>query len=159
MNRETLGIIFENCNGHCFYCGVKLDPFGSWQVDHVVPRAQGGGDDFHNLVAACRPCNASKGNRTAEQFSDAIIRRALNHATSAREILETFSVALNPWLARAIELIEEAENCIAGSEVDFYGTQFRCPAKQGDQVSEGFDDIAIELSVEASGEPSYSLTF
>lgn len=46
----------------CRYCGAKAE-----HVDHVVPRVQGGSDKPENLVAACAPCNLSKGGRTPEQ--------------------------------------------------------------------------------------------
>ena len=42
----------------CHYC---KGPAG--QVDHVLPRAQGGMDTADNLVAACRACNRRKGAR------------------------------------------------------------------------------------------------
>jgi hypothetical protein len=37
-------------------------------VDHVVPKTRSGGDDVSNLVAACWPCNLSKGNLTLEEL-------------------------------------------------------------------------------------------
>ncbi|MCJ7831131.1 MAG: HNH endonuclease, partial [Dehalococcoidia bacterium] len=43
----------------CRYCG---SPAEAW--DHVYPRAQGGGDDYANLVPCCSRCNGLKGNRT-----------------------------------------------------------------------------------------------
>jgi 5-methylcytosine-specific restriction endonuclease McrA len=42
----------------CRWCGGYADT-----VDHVLPRAQGGGDDEGNLVAACRRCNSARGAR------------------------------------------------------------------------------------------------
>jgi len=41
----------------CQYCGAHAD-----SVDHVVPRAEGGGDEPSNLRACCRKCNSRKGN-------------------------------------------------------------------------------------------------
>lgn len=46
----------------CQYCGAYAD-----HVDHVIPVVQGGTNDPDNLVAACGPCNMSKGGRTPEQ--------------------------------------------------------------------------------------------
>jgi len=50
----------------CQYCGV-VGP-SDLEVDHIVPRGRGGSDRPDNLVAACRVCNAAKGNRTASEF-------------------------------------------------------------------------------------------
>ncbi len=45
----------------CAYCGRGDLPL---TVDHILPKARGGGDTWDNLVAACLPCNNRKGDRT-----------------------------------------------------------------------------------------------
>jgi 5-methylcytosine-specific restriction endonuclease McrA len=47
----------------CQYCGLEAT-----QVDHVIPRAKGGGHDLDNLVACCAPCNSRKGSRNEAAF-------------------------------------------------------------------------------------------
>ncbi|TRD18874.1 HNH endonuclease [Palleronia caenipelagi] len=47
----------------CQYCGSK----GDLTFDHVVPRARGGRTSWENVVAACSPCNLSKGSRSLRQ--------------------------------------------------------------------------------------------
>jgi HNH endonuclease len=44
----------------CAWCGVELDR-ESAQVDHVVPRCQGGEDVNGNMIASCPDCNAPAG--------------------------------------------------------------------------------------------------
>lgn len=46
----------------CQYCGAQPGKH-MLTVDHVVPRAQGGGKTWENLVTACAPCNRRKGGR------------------------------------------------------------------------------------------------
>jgi 5-methylcytosine-specific restriction endonuclease McrA len=48
----------------CTYCGIGLDKTNA-QVDHVVPLAKDSTDPFNmdGLVAACKRCNTSKGDR------------------------------------------------------------------------------------------------
>ncbi|MFE2562246.1 HNH endonuclease [Streptomyces sp. NPDC059352] len=46
----------------CAYCGKRATT-----VDHVVPRAQGGGDSWLNTVASCAEDNHHKADRTPEQ--------------------------------------------------------------------------------------------
>ncbi|MGQ0658722.1 MAG: HNH endonuclease [Chromatiales bacterium] len=50
----------------CMYCG---DEFHDSQLtrDHVVPLSRGGRDCWSNVVAACKGCNAHKGNQMAEE--------------------------------------------------------------------------------------------
>lgn len=50
----------------CAYCG-ELFRATELTMEHIIPQAQGGKSSWMNLVAACRPCNGSKGNRTPEQ--------------------------------------------------------------------------------------------
>lgn len=43
-------------------------------VDHILPKAKGGGDDLANLRALCRPCHdlktiADKGHRVRKSFA------------------------------------------------------------------------------------------
>lgn len=49
----------------CQYCGSK----GDMTFDHVVPRARGGRTIWENVVAACGPCNLSKGSKMLSQTS------------------------------------------------------------------------------------------
>ena len=48
----------------CQYCGSKSQ---SMTIDHIIPKDKGGKDSWDNLVAACVPCNARKGNRTPKE--------------------------------------------------------------------------------------------
>ncbi len=43
----------------CQYCGAK----GDLTFDHVIPRSKGGITSWINVVAACSPCNLTKGAR------------------------------------------------------------------------------------------------
>jgi 5-methylcytosine-specific restriction endonuclease McrA len=49
-----------------YVCGYCLRP--ATTVDHIVPRALGGGDEDTNLVAACTRCQNRKGGRPGGAF-------------------------------------------------------------------------------------------
>lgn len=61
----------------CFYCH---EPVACWQCtpevhreatrDHVVPKSQGGGNRYENLVLACRRCNEERGDTEFEVFRE-----------------------------------------------------------------------------------------
>src|SRR5712672_2699521 len=38
------------------------------QGDHVVPLSRGGSNALVNIATPCRPCNLSKGSKTAEEW-------------------------------------------------------------------------------------------
>ena len=48
----------------CAYCGRGDLPL---TIDHIIPKARGGEDSWENLVAACLPCNNSKGDRSPKE--------------------------------------------------------------------------------------------
>jgi 5-methylcytosine-specific restriction endonuclease McrA len=48
----------------CFYCGTTE----GITIDHLIPISRGGRHSIGNLVASCKSCNSSKGNRTVSEF-------------------------------------------------------------------------------------------
>ena len=58
--------IYMRDGNTCQYCGLEL-PRTELNLDHVVPRAQGGRTTWENVVCCCVDCNLSKGARTPEQ--------------------------------------------------------------------------------------------
>jgi 5-methylcytosine-specific restriction endonuclease McrA len=42
----------------CVYCGGRADT-----ADHITSTFSGGKEDAGNLIAACQPCNSTKGNK------------------------------------------------------------------------------------------------
>jgi hypothetical protein len=55
--------VFKRDGFRCQYCGRKT-PDVVLEVDHIIPRADGGSDEFENLLTACWDCNRGKGGRS-----------------------------------------------------------------------------------------------
>ena len=53
---ETIKRVFR---GKCAYCGKRTTVL---EQDHVIPLSKGGTLTLHNIVPACRSCNAQKYN-------------------------------------------------------------------------------------------------
>jgi len=66
--------LFTRDGFRCQYCGKHCPP-QELTCDHVVPRSQGGGTDWDNIVASCGPCNRRKGGRTPEQAGMRLLSR------------------------------------------------------------------------------------
>ena len=58
----------------CQYCGGRPG-VEELTIDHVLPRSRGGASTWENCVTACRPCNARKANRLAEEIDLRLGRR------------------------------------------------------------------------------------
>jgi 5-methylcytosine-specific restriction endonuclease McrA len=58
-------IVKRRSNEICFYCG---DHAPDGQADHALPLSRGGADALDNLVWACPSCNASKGDKTVDEW-------------------------------------------------------------------------------------------
>ena len=54
--------VFARDDHRCQYCGSRAD-----SIDHVQPRSRGGTNTWENVVAACRPCNLTKRDRTPDE--------------------------------------------------------------------------------------------
>ncbi len=59
--------LYGQQEGRCAGCRV-LFPFRNMTVDHIVPRAKGGQDNFENLQLLCAACNSTKGAQTQERL-------------------------------------------------------------------------------------------
>ncbi len=58
--------LFRRDRHTCAYCG-GVYPAEHLEREHVLPTSRGGRDTWTNVVAACRPCNQRKANRTPEE--------------------------------------------------------------------------------------------
>jgi hypothetical protein len=54
--------VFKRDDFTCRYCGRK-SPDVILEVDHIVPRADGGSDDEMNLLTSCWECNSGKSDK------------------------------------------------------------------------------------------------
>jgi 5-methylcytosine-specific restriction endonuclease McrA len=66
--REACALIKANASA-CGICGEGPRADDPWVVDHIVPRAHGGGDEPSNLQAAHRSCNGRKGQTLGEEWT------------------------------------------------------------------------------------------
>lgn len=95
LNRRNL---FARDRNRCQYCG-SFFPTSELTIDHVVPRAQGGGDTWENLVCACVPCNARKGGRTPEQAHMRLVEPAVRPKRNPMISLRLGSEKYASWKA------------------------------------------------------------
>ena len=57
--------LFKDQQGLCNACNVAMDIW-HFEVDHIIPKAKGGGDYYENYQLLCANCNRIKGARPME---------------------------------------------------------------------------------------------
>ena len=80
--------VFKRDKFTCQYCG-RSAPNVLLELDHILPRAEGGTDDTLNLITSCADCNRGKGARPLSD--DTVVakqRRQLEELQERREQLE-----------------------------------------------------------------------
>ncbi|MEX2091204.1 MAG: HNH endonuclease [Pirellulales bacterium] len=67
MDRQTRQFVRERAGNRCEYCGLpqSLSPMAQLQIEHIIPRKHGGGDEDQNLALACIDCNLAKSSNLA----------------------------------------------------------------------------------------------
>ena len=55
--------IFKRDKFTCQYCGRRISDGIKLEFDHVIPIAEGGKDEYKNLITACNECNNGKSNK------------------------------------------------------------------------------------------------
>jgi site-specific DNA-methyltransferase (adenine-specific) len=57
--------LYKEQGGLCNACKTKFD-IRNLEIDHIVPKAKGGGDYYENYQLLCGSCNKIKGDRPME---------------------------------------------------------------------------------------------
>ena len=74
--RRYVDALLAREDDRCFYClaALKAD---SCVLDHVRSQADGGGNSYRNIVAACHSCNSKKQGVVAEDYLRILYRQSL----------------------------------------------------------------------------------
>jgi hypothetical protein len=63
FSRES---VFQRDKFTCQYCGKQFKKI-KLEIEHIIPKCQGGKSSWDNVVTSCGVCNDKKGGRTPEQ--------------------------------------------------------------------------------------------
>ena len=70
--------IFDDADGRCHICGLKIQTGQAWDIEHVIPLALGGADTPENTRPAHTACHKGKTATDKGQIAKAVRQRA-NH--------------------------------------------------------------------------------
>ena len=89
--------VYARDRNTCQYCGRRF-PRTELNLDHVIPRSQGGTSTWENIVCSCHICNRMKGGRTPREAGLKLLRPARRPEWTPF-MLETFSLRrYREWL-------------------------------------------------------------
>ena len=86
---EVREYLLEKWGRKCAYCKAANVPL---QIEHIVPKARDGSNRVSNLTIACKPCNDTKGKRTAAEFGCPEIQ-----AQAQQPLRDTAAVNATRW--------------------------------------------------------------
>lgn len=89
--------IFARDKSICQYCGKRW-PKIDLNLDHVVPRTQGGVTSWENIVCSCVSCNRKKGGRTPREANMRLIRKPTRPYWTECLNISTKSSLYKEWL-------------------------------------------------------------
>lgn len=89
--------VYARDRNTCQYCGQSFTR-SELNLDHVVPRSQGGTSAWDNVVCSCLRCNRRKGGRSPEEAGMKLLRRPFRPNWTPF-VLETWSLRRHrEWL-------------------------------------------------------------
>lgn len=93
FNRKN---IFARDQNTCQYCG-KVFSTSELSLDHIIPRAQGGVNDWKNIVCACTNCNKHKGGRRPAEAGMKLIQEPVKPGNCPTVQLKLSSNKYQSW--------------------------------------------------------------
>ena len=91
--------VYDKYNGHCAYCG-KAIKIKDMQVDHILPKRNGGTNDIDNLNPSCRLCNHYKRAADIETFRNGLLGGLIKRLMKIyifRVALDYGMITINGW--------------------------------------------------------------
>lgn len=61
--------VFKRDDFQCQYCG-KSSPHIVLEIDHIIPKSEGGENNLENLTTSCFNCNRGKGKALLEDYRE-----------------------------------------------------------------------------------------
>ena len=127
---EVREYLLAKWNHKCAYCDATgVGPTGvRLNIDHIHPRARGGGNAVSNLTLACIDCNQRKGARDVRDFVTDPVRLARILRQATRPLADAAAVNSTRWaLHQALTATGLPVATGTGGKTKFNRTQFLLP--------------------------------
>ena len=88
--------VFARDGNQCQYCGHRFQK-QRLNLDHVVPRSQGGLTTWENVVTSCHECNRRKGGRTPKEARMKLLHQPFKPASMPLMDISKHLVRYEEW--------------------------------------------------------------
>lgn len=139
LSKRTRFEIFKRDGFECQYCGAH-PPQVILHVDHIVAVANGGDNDYDNLLTACQDCNLGKSSKELTDAPISLLERAAEIQERERQIVGYQQVLAS----RRQRIREEVQHVVELYETFHEGYTLTDRAKLSVQhfvERLGFDDV------------------
>ena len=130
LSKKTRFEVFKRDKFTCQYCG-KRPPDVVLEVDHILPKIEGGKDDKANLTTACFACNRGKAGNPLDGVAPAL---------DELQVLES----LQEMLERRMALKAEIEIARAERHAEDEGVAMLREIWE-ESIGEGFEDASVRI--------------
>lgn len=93
LSKKVRFDVFKRDCFTCTYCG-RVPPTVILEIDHIIPVAQGGGNEETNLVTSCFDCNRGKGAVSLTVAPESLTDRASRIAEAEAQLSGYREIAL-----------------------------------------------------------------
>lgn len=94
LNEQEKRIVYYLYDGKCAYCSKDLC-FTDSQIDHIVPKKEGGNDYYKNWALVCEPCNEKKSNRIFGDPEECIGEKGKNYIRRLSECYHFYKAKID----------------------------------------------------------------
>ena len=141
----TKEVVWIRDGGICQYTKAKIDCLANYELDHIYPRAKGGGDDYMNLACCTKEFNRNKRDKVVDlnvpHYSASLAKRKL---MTNSKLLDEF----NSFFDRSLLLIDgklRESNGSLGAKVSPTGkgttnSSGKCKAKVASDYTQEFEE-------------------
>ena len=162
---EVREYLLEKWGRQCAYCGAEHVPL---EIEHIVPKANGGSNRVSNLTLACHTCNQHKGSQPIETFlvkKPQVLQRIKTQAQ--RPLKDAAAVNSTRWaLANQLQATGLPVELASGSRTKFNRVTQSIPKSHAlDAVCVGeIGTVAVTswniptLAIQCTGRGSYQRT-
>ncbi len=119
--------VFKRDGFACSYCG-QTPPAVVLEIDHIIPVADNGGSEIHNLTTACFDCNRGKGSRPLSELPESL-GSTLDLMEEKREQMKRFQRMLAAEKRKTERAINQVEAELVGGLNHHFTDHFRSSVK------------------------------